>query len=283
MNSLGALNFRRVLNLLVMGIVFTVSTGFGDKVYFLNEEGNKAYQEEKYQEALKKYREAQLEDPESKSILYNIGNVFYRQGNHEKALEKYNLVLHKDPSEMETDSLFNRGNTLFRAAESDLRTGKLDLAKENLITAIHSYREVLLLNPDDRESKYNLELALRRLNDLEKKQSEQEQKKNQNQDRKQSQQQQDQSGEQKNRPEDPQSPELQPNESDQRENRETKGKPENEKQSPADQFEGTPPEMRKMTKEEAETILQALKNDERKVQEILRKPEFTGQSVEKDW
>jgi len=41
--------------------------------------------------------------------------------------------------------------------------------------------------------------------------------------------------------------------------------------------------MKKMTKEEAETILQALKNDERKVQEFLRKPELTDQSVEKDW
>jgi len=139
--------------LLFIPTIWILCTGFGDKVYFLNEEGNKAYQEEKYQDALKKYREAQLEDPESKSILYNIGNVFYRQGNYEKALEEYNIVLHKDPSEMETDSLFNRGNALFRAAESDLRTGKLDAVKENLLTAIDSYRQVLLLNPDDRESK----------------------------------------------------------------------------------------------------------------------------------
>jgi tetratricopeptide (TPR) repeat protein len=271
----------RSLNLLAGILAFTLSTGFGDRVYFLNEEGNRAYREEQYEESLKKYREAQMENPDSGSILYNVGNVYYRQGNFDKAAAEYGLALQKDPPDIRTDSLFNRGNALFRAGEADRRAAALDSARENYMAAIGSYRQALLLNPDDQESKFNLELAQRRLKELEKKQKEQEKQKDQEQDRdqQQSKQEQDQTGEQKDQPQEPQQPQSESGEKE----RESKGEPENEKQSPADQYEGTPPEMKQMTREEAETILQALKNDERKVQEFLRKVEPTDKSVEKDW
>ncbi|MBF0494694.1 MAG: tetratricopeptide repeat protein, partial [Candidatus Omnitrophica bacterium] len=52
-------------------------------------EGNKLYGDKKYDEALVKYNDAQIESPNSPEVFFNMGNVFYRQKKYKEAVEAY--------------------------------------------------------------------------------------------------------------------------------------------------------------------------------------------------
>lgn len=135
---------------------------FADQsAYRKNEQGNRLYQKEKFQEALKKYTEAQLSLPESLELHYNIGNVLYKQGQYVEAEEEYTKSIFSDRKDLKAYSHFNRGNAQFM--------------QQNLSGAIDSYIESLKIDPDDRDAKRNLELALQKLQESQKSADQQEQ------------------------------------------------------------------------------------------------------------
>ncbi len=113
----------------------------------LNQNGNDAYTQEAYQEALAMYQSAQIKEPELAQPYYNAANALYRQGEYEAALQQLQLALtFAEDETLAQSSLFNLGNSSFNA--------------QDLGTAVAAYTEALLLNPDDQDAKYNLELAL---------------------------------------------------------------------------------------------------------------------------
>lgn len=119
------------------------------KAYRKNEQGNKLFQKEKYQEALKKYTEAQLSLPESLELHYNIGNVLYKEGRYDEAAGEYAQSIFSDRKDLKAYSYFNRGNAQFM--QNDFQG------------AVDSYIESLKINPQDKDAKNNLELALQKL------------------------------------------------------------------------------------------------------------------------
>ena len=50
--------------------------GFGPVFKGKVKAGNKMFEKENYEEALKKYTDAQVDRPESPEIIFNIGNAF---------------------------------------------------------------------------------------------------------------------------------------------------------------------------------------------------------------
>jgi Ca-activated chloride channel homolog len=87
---------------------------------------------------------------------YNAGNAYYRMRRYEDAAARYRLAA-AGPSAVRQPSVFNLGNALVRAAEEAPERGQL------LLDAIATYEEALRLDPTDRDAKWNLELALKRL------------------------------------------------------------------------------------------------------------------------
>ena len=61
--------------------------------------GNKLFEEEKYEEAVKAYEKILEEFPDVYIINKNIGNCYFKQEKYEKAEEYYRKVLEKVPSE----------------------------------------------------------------------------------------------------------------------------------------------------------------------------------------
>jgi tetratricopeptide (TPR) repeat protein len=114
-----------------------------------NREGNRLFRQGQYVEAEKAYLEAQGRAPERPELQYNLGNALLRQKKYEPALQSLrNAITHGDRG-VAASSWFNSGNARFE-------TG--DYAE-----AVDAYIQALRLNPADRDAKYNLELARRRL------------------------------------------------------------------------------------------------------------------------
>ena len=89
---------------------------------------------------------------------FNAGNALYRMRRYEDAATRYRLAV-AGPAELRQRSAFNLGNALLRAAENAPERPEL------LFGSIRAYEEALRLRPSDADAKWNLEIALRRLND----------------------------------------------------------------------------------------------------------------------
>ncbi len=135
------------LLLALMALVLLATACTTSKAEKLNKEGNDAYSEQAYQDALVAYQTAQIEDPELAEPYYNAANTLYRQGAYAAALEQLQMALSfADEESLAQSGLYNLGNTSYN--------------QQDLETAVASYTHSLLLNPDDQDAKYNLELAL---------------------------------------------------------------------------------------------------------------------------
>ena len=145
----------------------------------LTADGNNAFAQQAYEEALQAYAEAQAKSPELAEPTYNAANVLYREGKYEEALKALQAAAQVAQSEaVAQHSYFNAGNSAFNTKGWD--------------AAIESYRQALLRNPDDLDAKVNLELALQQKQQQDQQDEQQEQQDEQNQEQQEQQEQQDQ-------------------------------------------------------------------------------------------
>jgi tetratricopeptide (TPR) repeat protein len=114
-----------------------------------NNEGNRLYEQKKFDEAMARYTDAQASKPDAPELHYNIGNVLLRKGDVEKAIAEYQRAQAGGSPAVSEAAHFNRGNAL--------------LQKGDLQPAIDAYVQALRLDPKDPDAKRNLELALRLL------------------------------------------------------------------------------------------------------------------------
>ena len=149
-------------------ILFFMTTGFLDNAQSLNEDGNKLYQEKKYQSALQKYQEAKAKDPENPTIRYNTGNALYQLNQYQEAAKDFEKASKtaKD-TEIKEKALYNYGNSLYRLGQFE--------------KAIDSYQKALEINPNDKDAKYNLEFLQKQKSMFDKKNNKQDNKQNKKQ------------------------------------------------------------------------------------------------------
>jgi len=218
-------------------------------------EGNKLYQEGKYDEANNRYRDALVASPESPIINFNIGNVLYKKRNYEESLNAYEKVLSAEDVKLQAQSYYNLGNTHFRM-------GKLP-------ESILYYKKAIKLNPEDEDAKYNLEYVRAKLKDEANKQQ---QNQNQNQDQQLNQQQ-----EQQNQ-QDQEQPQNQEGQDEQDES----GQQRQEEQSQEQQQQSQ--QQQEISREDAERILNAVQNEEQDLlKDNRRKVRVQGAFRGKDW
>ncbi len=233
-----------------------------------NNEGNKLAKQEQFDQALQRYHEARVERPDRPEVGYNIGNVYHLEGKFDSAAKEYQNALSALTGPVAPQASYNLGNTLFRMQQYG--------------PAIEAYKGALIENPSDIDAKHNLELALRRLQaDSTKQQQKQDDQKNksdstqQNKDKKDKQPKPDstqdnqKSGQDKKPPTD--STQGQPPPSGQ------------DNQKPGGQKKDQQPQQPVgMTKADAQRLLDALKNDELKVQK-QRAQRLNEVKVTRDW
>jgi Ca-activated chloride channel family protein len=232
--------------------------------------GNREYHRENFEQALKHYRDAQLEDPESPPLHFNIGNALYKQQNWEEAMAEYRMTLSSQDSALAQRAHYNMGNSLYRQG--------------NLPEAIEAYKKALRIDPTDMDAKYNLELAQRQLQENEQ-QSQQSQDQQQEQDQQeqqeqgeQQQQQRDQQQQQQEEQEEYQKPQGMDGEEERPQEQQAQEGQEEGQKSPQPERPG------QMSPEEVAQLLNALKEQEKKTQEEYRRAQIPKSSkTEWDW
>ena len=116
-------------------------------LYGYVETGNRAYADERYDEALTAYRLALLEAPDDSAVMYNLGNTLHQLRRYEEATvtstEALGLVKTEELSESIRYALGN--HAVMRGALEEAR---------------RQYIDVLRNNPNDIDTKANLELVL---------------------------------------------------------------------------------------------------------------------------
>ena len=198
------------------------------------------------------------------------GNKLYKDSTFVKAEVDYRKALELEPKS--TDAMYNLGNSLLMQqkakeameqyeAASRIEKDKNKLAQiyhnmgvilqssKQLPQCIEAYKQALRNNPKDDETRYNLALAQKQLKD------QQQQNQNQNKDQKQ-----DDKQENKDQQDQDKKDQQQNNQQQQQQNQ------------------------NQMSKENAEQLLKAAMQDEKNVQDKVKKAvQVQGRKLEKDW
>jgi tetratricopeptide (TPR) repeat protein len=229
--------------------VFVHSIVFSQSANSTIRRGNNAYNNKKYKDAEIDYKSAVEKDAKSFAGNYNLGNSYYKQDNMDEASKQYMQAagVTKDPVE-QGKAYYNLGNTYLKS--------------EKYQESVDAYKMALRQNPNDEDARYNLAYALAKLKAQQNKNN-QKNKNQQNKDQKKDQQQQQQQQQNKNQ--------------DQKKDQQQK----QDQQQQQQQKKSAQP---KISKEEAERMLQALKNQEQKLQKKnAKKFDAAGGNPEKDW
>lgn len=128
-----------------------------------NQQGMRAYEEKKYEQALQAFLSAKGVKPELAQLKNNTASTLYQLKKYKTALEEFSKIDPERSGISKPEFLYNLGNTFFRLNQYQ--------------KALESYKNSLILNPDDINAKKNYELALKKLEEQKNKQS-QDQKRN---------------------------------------------------------------------------------------------------------
>lgn len=220
--------------------------------------GNDAFKEGDFKKAEIDYRKALEKNQNSTKSEFNLGGAMYEQKSYDEATKTYEKLSTSNLSPLQKAGTYhNLGNSLLQSQKFE--------------PAIEAYKNALRNNPNDEDTKYNLEYARRML----KQQQQQQQNKDQNQDQNKDQNQ-DQKQDQK---QDQQQDQKQDQKQDQQQNQNQQNKNDQQQQPQQGQ-------MKQISKEDAERMLQALKDNEKKTLEKIRLEKLKNAKKiksEKDW
>jgi tetratricopeptide (TPR) repeat protein len=224
----------------------------------LRKSGDKEYTDKEFQSAEENYRKS-LEAEKSLNGTYNLGNSVYSQARFAEAADYYsNSLSYADDDMTKSQIYYNLGNAL--------------LQEQKVEESIEAYKESLKLNPQDVQAKQNLFLAKTIKKQQEK--EEREQEKNKNQDQK------DQENKNQDQKDSEEQQQQQQEQNQQDSNKSEEQKQQEQQQNQEDKRHG---EKQNLSKEDAAKLLKVIENEEKKVQEKMRKYSGKKKKIEKDW
>ena len=152
------MNRKQFIEFLSLIIIWSTLSGFLDSAGSLNQKGNKSYADKRYQTALASYQNAQTKKPDQPEILYNLGTTLYQMDGYQDAAKYLEKSIEKSKTQDKTfqaHNLYNYGNTQYRLGQFD--------------KAIDAYKKSLELEPNDKDTKHNLEVVLKKKGEFESK------------------------------------------------------------------------------------------------------------------
>lgn len=225
-------------------VLLSSSFIFGQSKRNLINEGVNLYKDGKFADSEVNFKKGLEKDGNMFEGHFNLGDAYYKQGRYDEAMQSYKNALSFTDDKIKQSKVYhNIGNSLLKS--------------QKLQESIGAYKNALKHNPNDLETKYNLSYALNMM-----KQNQQQQ--NQNNDKQDKDKEKEQDKEQQQ---------------DQNQNQDNQNKDQNQQQNQQQQQQ----QKDQISKEEAQRILEALKNNEQDMQKKLRKVKGKAVVVEKDW
>jgi len=248
-----AATFCRLVCLSVLSIMLVPgNTAYGQTNRYL-QQGNKLYEQQNYKEAAADYAKALSRDPNSTPGLFNLGNSLYQQKQYDssrKVLAATEKLAYNKTGKAAVD--YNIGNTY--------------MSQQKWEDAANAYKQTLRNNPQDADAKYNLSYAEQMM-------------KKQNQDNKDKNKQDKQNKDQKDKnKQDQQNKDKDKNkqDKDQKDNKDNKQDQNKDQQQPQSQPS-------KLSQQQADQLLNALQQEEKKLQDKMKKEKGVPVKMEKDW
>ncbi len=241
-------------------LLHTPVTSFADKASSFNKKGIESFNRKEYQRSTKHFTDALVERPDSPEIKFNLGTALSEQKENEEALRQLDAAAQGlKTKNQQAAAHFNAGNALFVSG--------------NFEKSIEEYKNAVKLDQSSGDIRHNLEIAVRRLQQQkQQKQDKEEQKdgekKEQNEDQQQDSGKEDKEEEKEQKKDDQESKTKNANDKQQQDKQ--------QQQSNQKQNENQP-----MTKEEAQQLLDAIKDDEKKALQ-LRKMQFQSEMRQGD-
>lgn len=242
--------------LFCMLLLFISFVGFAQQKDKNLPKGNKEYKAENYAEAEAEYRVSESGNTNKAKSSYNLGNAIYRQKQKAEAKLHYMDAVNKAKTKTEKHRAYhNLGNCL--------------MAEKDYAGAVQAYKNALRNNPNDEQTRYNFALAKKMLKDQPPSVSDDKNKdKNKNQDN------QNKKAPDKN------------NGNTNQKDKQQQEQPSGGKAKP-DPKEGENPKPTNsgMTKKTVQSMLDALNNEEKKVQERVNQQKVRTKptQTDKDW
>jgi len=241
-------------NTIIFLMLLFISSGFSQSNRSTLNKGVDKYDEKKYTEAEVDFRKVVESSPKNFEANFNLGNSYYKQEKYDDAIKSYQSAFENAKDNENRAKIFhNVGNSL-------LKSNKIE-------QSVEAYKNALKFNPNDQDTKYNLSYALEMLKNKDKDKNKQD-KNDQNKKDQDKQDQKQQNQDQQNKDENKQ--DQQKNPQDQESKQDNTKQPQQQKEQ-------------KISKDEAQRILDALKNNEKDLQKQLRKVKGQVKKTDKDW
>ena len=237
-------------------------------------EGNSLVNEN-FIEAEKKYRLAVSAKQNNAAGSYNLGNAYYKSELYDEAMLRHLEAVNNSGSKLEKHKAYhNIGNTLMQ--------------KKRCKEAVSAYKNALRNNPSDDESRYNLALAqecAKEQGDGDGEGEDEDKDKDENKDDKENS---DENKDNEEKNKDKGDDKEDKKEGDDKEGEDGKPKDDNgnQKDKDANKDKGQPkPQAGKMSPQQVKNLLEAMNNEEKKVQEKMNASKTKGVKIqtEKDW
>ncbi len=250
--------------ILFLVFVLSVTSGYSQKEKKRVRQGNTEFSEGNYPDAEKEYRKALMEKPGYIKGTFNLGDAMYEQENYEESNKLFTEVVEREATpDQKADAYYNLGNTFM---------------KENKFQeSIDAYKNSLRLEPDNSDAKYNLEYARKKL-------KEQQQQQQQNKDKNQDQDKKDQDKKDQDQKDQDKKDQDKDKENKDQEKKDQDKKDQNNGDQKKDQQQKQEPQQ--ISKQDAQRMLDALSNDEKKTLQKLQKQKakaVKGKKSDIDW
>lgn len=219
----------------------------------LARKGNELYSQKKFTDAEVAYKKAIAKDPNYEIANYNLGIALSEQNRDEEAIAQYELTAKLAENKLtKADAFHNAGNQHFDT--------------KNYQKSVEAYKKSLRNNPTDDETRYNLALAQKLL--------EEQKKEDQNKDNEDNKDNKDKNKDKKDGEDDKDKKDKGDDEKDKNKDPKDEKKDQQKKPQPG-----------QLSPQQMEQLLEAMNNEEKKTQEKINARKEKGRKVkqEKDW
>lgn len=243
------------IHLPLLLFLFIFQAVFAGPARISTDQGNRLYEQEKFDEAIKQYDQALIDSPQALEPKFNKANSYYRLDDLDKAINLYRQAAAESKDmKLVTSAKYNLGNCRFQQG-SKQRDSNLQKAIDDMKAAIGHWRSALDIEPQNQKAAKNIEVARLTIKDI------LDQLKNQQQ-------------------QDP----NQPQDSNQQQQQDSKEDTNQSQQQEPEQQQQQAQEKDEEQKQKSDTTVQEILDKERrdkKQRQILQRARY--QKVEKDW